>query len=397
MTGSTSDPADSITFAVEPDTSGFPAVVDAAFRTAVSQSKLGGDSTQRYFDALNQTSDFWGDLATGAITFAPGVDPKGNPVFMASNGNVEMRLKAEFVSDGGKPGDLVGNATVATHNTTLGVSSWTAVAVRIATMPLYLKFTADLFSKLAVPIYRNMARVVTDLASRVQQATSTENASIDALEMADRLVGQDSQVVDNVVAETGEQGLKYMSIEWGSVALDVACLAPLMALPLLAEFLSHAMTHALIVQNLTGTDFTWQQTIVHGESAMQPGQNTLPGLKHESGADGDVTLSSSASFQTVNYTDYGAIGYVLQLHPADGSPDATLVVNVPWAGDNAVWVGTATDPDQAYQQHGRPNGQLTTKAAFGGYTVTLSLNKLSGQTYDSYYYCSTAVIEEATR
>ena len=32
MTGSTSDPADSITFAVEPDTSGFPAVVDAAFR-----------------------------------------------------------------------------------------------------------------------------------------------------------------------------------------------------------------------------------------------------------------------------------------------------------------------------------------------------------------------------
>ena len=128
---------------------------------------------------------------------------------------------------------------------------------------------------------------------------------------------------------------------------------------------------------------------------MQPGQNALPGLKHESGADGDVTLSSSASFQNVNYTDYGAIGYVLQLHPADGSPAATLVVNVPWAGDNAIWAGTAADPDQAYEQHAAPTGQLTTKATFGGYTVTLSLNKLSGKTYDSYYYCSTAIIEPA--
>jgi hypothetical protein len=397
MTGSTPDPADSITFAVEPDTSGFPTVVDPAFRAAVNQSKLGGDSTQQYFDALNQTSDFWGDLVSGAITFAPGVDPKGNPVFMASNGNVEMRLAAEFVSDGGKPGDLAGNATVATRDKTLGVSSWTAVAVRIATMPLYLKFTADLFSKLVVPIYRNTARVLTDLASRLQQATRTEAPSIDALAEASQVVEQDSAIVDNVAAEVGEEGLEYMSIEWGSVVLDVAGLAPLMALPMLAEFLGHAMTHALIVQNVTGTDFTWTQTVVHGETAMQPGQNALPGLKHESGADGDVTLSSSAAFQTVNYTDYGSIGYVLQLHPADGSPAATLVVSVPWEGDNTVWVGTAGDPDQAYRQHSVPTGQLATKATFGGYTVTLSLNKLTGKTYDSYYYCSTAIIEEASR
>jgi hypothetical protein len=396
MTGDTPDPADSITFAVEPDTVGFPAVVDAAFRDAVSKSKLGGDDTQQYFDALNGTSDFWGDLASGAITFAPGVDPKGNPVFMASNGNVQMRLAAEYVAGGGKPGDLIGSATVAARNMTTGVSSWTAVAVRIATMPVYLKLTADLFTKLLVPIYRNTARVLTDLASRLQQATSTETPAIDPLAEAQEVVATDSRVVDSIVSEMGEEGVKYMSIEWGSVVLDVAGLAPLMALPMIAEFIGHAMTHAIIVQNLTGTDFTWGQTIVHGDSAMLPGQNALPGLKKDTGADGDITLSSSAAFQAINYTDYGDIGYVVQLQPAGGGPAATLVISVPWAGDNAIWVGAATDPKQAFQQHTTPDGQLSTKATFGGYTVTLSLNKLSGKTYNSYYYCSTAIIEPAS-
>jgi hypothetical protein len=180
------------------------------------------------------------------------------------------------------------------------------------------------------------------------------------------------------------------------VALDVACLAPLMALPMLAEFLGHAMTHALIVQNVTGTDFTWTETIVHGESAIQPGQNALPGLKHESGADGDVTLSSSASFQNVNYTDYGAIGYVLQLHPADGSPAATLVVNVPWVGDNAIWVGQSDeDPNQLYEEHSVPDGRLSVTASFGSYKVTWSINKLSGETEGAYFYGVLGVIEKA--
>ena len=41
-----------------------------------------------------------------------------------------------------------------------------------------------------------------------------------------------------------------------------------------------------------------------------------------------------------------------------------------------------------------PDGKLSVTASFGKYKVTLSLNKISGKTYDSYYYCSTAVIQE---
>jgi hypothetical protein len=181
------------------------------------------------------------------------------------------------------------------------------------------------------------------------------------------------------------------------VALDFAGLAPLMALPMIFEQLGHAMTHALIVQNVTDTDFTWTQTIVHGTSAMQPGVTQLPALKHEKGTGDqpDVTLSSSASFQVINTTDYGSVGYVLQLTPAGGGPAATLVISVPWAGQNTIWAGSATNAETAYTQHSQPDGNLSVKASFGPYAVTLSLNKLTGKTYDSYYYCSTAIIEPA--
>jgi hypothetical protein len=388
------DPTGQITFTTEPDTEGFPAVVNDAFRNAVGKSMKGGDSTQEYFDALNQTSDFWGDLANKSITFAEGVDPSGRPVYMASNGNVEMRLKAEYVENGGGPGTVVGRATVETANTTTAVSMATAMAVRVATMPPYLKITADLFQKLLIPVYKNSSRVLTNLADRIAQATRTETPAIDAEALAEELTQAESQVVDNVVEEVGEEGVAYMAIEWGQVALDFAGLAPLMALPMIFEQLGHAMTHALIVQNVTDTDFTWTQTIVHGTSAMQPGASQLPALKYEKGAT-DVTLSSSASFQVINTTDYGSVGYVLQLTPAGGGPAATLVISIPWAGQNTIWAGAAGDPQTAYEQHSQPDGNLTVKAPFGSYTVTLSLNKLTGKTYDNYYYCSTAVIESA--
>jgi hypothetical protein len=388
------DPTGQITFTTEPDTEGFPAVVNDAFRNAVGKSMKGGDSTQEYFDALNQTSDFWGDLANGSITFAEGVDPSGRPVYMASNGNVEMRLKAEYVENGGGPGTVVARSTVETANTTTAVSMATAMAVRVATMPVYLKITADLIDKLLVPIYKNSSRVLTNLADRIAQATRTETPAIDADALAEELTQAESQVVDNVAEEVGEEGVAYMAIEWGQVALDFAGLAPLMALPMIFEQLGHAMTHALIVQNVTDTDFTWTQTIVHGTSAMQPGASQLPALKHEKGAT-DVTLSSSASFQVINTTDYGSVGYVLQLTPAGGGPAATLVISIPWAGQNTIWAGAAGDPETAYEQHSQPDGNLTVKAPFGSYTVTLSLNKLTGKTYDNYYYCSTAVIEPA--
>ena len=379
----------SITFSTDPDTGGYPAVVDDAFTRAVQGSKEGGDATAQFFDELNQTSDFWGDLADGKITFAPGVDPQGNPVYMASNGNVEMRLAASYVDGGGQPGDVVGRATIATRAKTTGISNWTALAVRVATMPVYLQLTHDLFDKLLYPIYKNTSTVVTKLAARIQEQTRVETPEIDALESADTVTSEASEVVDDVAAEVGAEGVDYMSIEWGAVALDVAGLAPLMALPMIFEELGHTMSHSLVVQNLTGRSFTWDIDVPHGRTSLRPGQRSLPGLADDDG----VTLSSSVTLQHVNTTDYSSIGFALGLHPDDGGPVATLVVDVPWAGDNTIWVGSSDGLSQAWERHsGSPDG-LSTTAVFGDYQVTLSLNTLSGTSDDAYFYCSTAVLE----
>lgn len=396
--GNANDANKTVTFAADPNTDGFPAVVNQAFLKAVNSSKAGGKATQQYFDALNQTSDFWGNLSSGRITFAPGVDPQGHPVYMASDGNVEMRVKVLYADDGTGVGAVVGRGSVATNNTTSEVSLWMALVVRVATMPVYLKITSDLFAKFVTPIYSNTTRVLKNLATRMQQETRVETPNIDALETSDDLLQAESEVVDNVAEEVGAEGVEWMSIEWSAVALDFAGLAPLMALPMIAEMLGHQMTHALIVQNLTTTDFSWSLTQVHGSTAMQPGQPKLPQLKVEAGqgADGaDVTLSYQAAFQFINATDYGSIGYVLQLQPADGGQPATLVVAVPWAGENIIWVGTSTDDARVtYDAHVQvADGQLSKSVTFGKYRVTLSLNASSGKTYDSYYYCSTAIIE----
>jgi hypothetical protein len=74
-----------------------------------------------------------------------------------------------------------------------------------------------------------------------------------------------------------------------------------------------------------------------------------------------------------------------------------LVVSIPWAGDNTIWVGpSAPSADDAWaQRSSSPSTSTTTSATFGAYKITLSINKLHGKTYDTYFYCSAAVIEPA--
>jgi hypothetical protein len=264
-------------------------------------------------------------------------------------------------------------------------------------MPVYLKITADLFTKFLIPIYNNTGRALTKLANVLEQATQVEDPAIDTLKASNKLLEEESEVIDNVET-VGAEGIEWMSIEWSSVALDFAGLAPLMALPMIAEFLGHKMAHSLIVQNLTNTDFTWSLTNINGSTAMKPGDTKISQLKVETGesTDGkDVTLSYQAAFQFINSNDYGSIGYVMQLNPADGGQVANLVIDVPWGGKNIIWLGTSADsPQTIYDAHTQTaDGQLSKTGTFGNYKVTLSLNKITGKTYDSYYYCSTAIIE----
>ncbi|WP_125777959.1 hypothetical protein [Antribacter gilvus] len=388
-----------VTFALEPQADGYPALVDDELRAALASAVRGGEHTQGYFDALNATSDFWGLVAAKTITFAPGVAPSGQPVLMASSGNVELRMIGAYTGppDGVGPQDhpVVGTLTIDTRNTTASISKVFAVGVRLATMPAYLPLTHDLFVKLLVPTYQNAKSVLGALAAKISKAAQVESPSIDPTAAADEVILEEEGALETV----GEEGIEYLAVEWGAVALDVAGIAPLMALPMLVEFLGHKMQHSLVVQNLTGQQLTLDLALVHGDQACAPASTTLPGLSTQDdpiNPGSTVTYSYDAYFQLINSTDLGDIGHVLTLTPSDGGAQVRVVTAVPWAGDNAIWVGESDLPARSlYAQRSVPNEHLTQTASVGNLKVTHSINRLSGTTDGDYFYCSMVLIEPA--
>jgi hypothetical protein len=107
-----------------------------------------------------------------------------------------------------------------------------------------------------------------------------------------------------------------------------------------------------------------------------------------------VQCTYQANTTFINSSNLGSIGYTLTLTPSDGGQVASLVVAIPWAGDNTIWVGQGeSDPERTYHAHSGVNGQVSQVATFGNYKVTLTINKLSGKTEDSYFYASMVVLE----
>jgi hypothetical protein len=393
------DDAPTVTFSLEPQADGYPALVDAALRTALAGAAAGGDRTQAYFDALNATSDFWGLVADKSITFSPGVSPSGQPVLMASSGNVELRLAGAYtgppegVDPSGKP--VVGIFTITTRNTTTSASKALAVAVRLASMPVYLKFSGDLFAKLLVPTYQNAKTLLGALADKISKASRVEAPEVDPLAETEDVLSAEEDLLE----EVGEDGIDFLAVEWGSVALDVAGMAPLMAIPMIVEFLGHDMQHSLIVQNMTSLTFSLELDLIHGKLACAPASTTLPALSTQTdplNPGAQVTYSYDAYYQLINSNDLGSIGHVLTLTPGDSGTKARLVTAIPWEGSNAIWLGQSDLSGEAlYAQYSVPNNALVQTGQFGSYRVTQSLNRLRGKIDGDYFYCSMVLIEPA--
>jgi hypothetical protein len=110
----------------------------------------------------------------------------------------------------------------------------------------------------------------------------------------------------------------------------------------------------------------------------------------------NVKCAYQANATFINSNDLGSIGYTLTLTPSDGGQAASLVVSIPWAGDNTIWVGQGSgSAEDTYNANQLPNEQVTQSATFGDYSIALTINKLSGKTQDQYAYSSLVVIEKA--
>jgi hypothetical protein len=410
------DPAKTVSVQLTPITSGFPNIHDDKYASALSKAKEGGGSTQQWFDAQNQTSDFWGWMAdhTGPNDnpFAPAVDPQGNPIQIASNGNVDMRNGAFFRAvpheqimaaiAAGDPAPIVGIGTIQTHNTTSEISRTISFGLGLVGIPPGIILTKKLFADLLSPVYKNFKTWVTKMSDQFKKASQVESPDIDPEAEDEGPIGDATDEIGDVGGELAAEGAEYLAVDWGSVALEAAGLGVIAAIPLLVSYLGHKMVNSVEIHNLTNLDFTWSVLDQEwGKASIMPkqdkGGNILPKMDYNTDSWGDKTtvkVAYSADFQFINSNDYGSIGYVLGLTPSDNSTPAKAVVSIPWAGDNTIWVGQSNDtPQNIYLQHSNPDGKLSVVANFGSYQITWSINALSGETEGAYFYGILGVIE----
>ncbi|VWC74835.1 hypothetical protein BLA50215_00833 [Burkholderia lata] len=384
---------------------GFPNVVDDYFKNAINQAKAGGDALQSFYDAMNQTSDFWGWLAENAgdnlNPFAPGHDPDGNPIMMGSSGNVDMRYGAFYRgdTDAAKAEDdetpVVGVATIQTGNTTTRASKTLSFALSVAGLPPGILLTKALFGDLLSPLYANMKTWITKNASDIQEAAQVEDPDVDPEDAADDALSDASGEVEDVGGELAEEGVEYATINWGAGALEVAGMGALAAVPMIVSFLGHNMVTSVMIVNETDYDFTWNIAYQDaGKTSVSPKSDdgkVIPKMDYYTDIWGDKTsvkCAYEANFQFINSSDLGSIGNLITLTPSGGATSvANLLVSVPWSGDNTVWVGPSSGNAQStYEAHSAPNDQLSVSSTFDQYKVTVAITKLRGETKGQYFY-----------
>lgn len=410
------DPAKTVNIQLTPITQGFPHIHDDKYTSALAKAKEGGDSTQQWFDAQNQTSDFWAWLAehTGPDDnpFAPAIDPQGNPIQIASNGNVDMRNGAFYrdhpsaqalaVAANGDPAPIVGIGTIQTHNTTNEISRTISFGLGLLGIPPSIYLSKKFFADLLSPVYKNFKTWATKMADKFKKASQVESPEIDPQAEDEAPISDATSSAEDLGGELAAQGAEYLAVDWGSVALECAGVAAVAAIPLLVSYLGHKMVNSVEIHNLTDIDFNWSVLAqVHGQASVMPKEDKdkiIPRMNYNTDSWGDKTtvkVAYSADFQFINVTDYTPIGYVLGLTPSDGGTQAKAVASIPWAGDNVLWVGQSNDsPEAVYQEHTMvPDGKLSVTASFGNYKLTWSVNKLRGETDGAYFYGILGVIE----
>jgi hypothetical protein len=407
------DPAKTLSTQLTPITQGFPHIYDDNYTAALGKAKQGGTNTENWFDAQNQTSDFWGWMAGHSAPdnnpFAPAVDPQGNPIQIASNGNIDMRNGAFYrdpkdvlaAIEAGDPAPIVGIGTVQTHNTTSGLSRNISFGVGLLGIPPGIILTKKLFADLLKPVYQNFKTYVTKMSKQFKEASEVETPDIDPESESEGPLSDASDEIGDIGGDLAAEGAEYLAVDWGSVALESAGLGVIAAIPMLVSFLGHKMVNSVEIHNLTELDFSWSVlSQVHGQASIMPKEDkgkVIPKMDFNTDSWGDKTtvkVAYAADFQFINTNDFASIGYVLGLAPVSGGTQAKTVVSVPWAGDNTIWTGQSNDaPDTLYEEHSNPDGKLSVSASFGSYKLTWSITKLSGETDGAYFYGLLGVIE----
>jgi hypothetical protein len=152
------------------------------------------------------------------------------------------------------------------------------------------------------------------------------------------------------------------------------------------------------VTNYTDSDVEW--TLEHaynGAMTARPASLVIPKMGRATDAWGDTTdvpVAYQADFFSTNSSGFAGTGYAIRLSAAGLSgEDIAVVVSVPWALDNAIWLGPVpADGNWAglYDNVGS-DGALAVEHGNRHLHVEMGIDALSGH-HDS-YHCALRITE----
>jgi hypothetical protein len=396
-------PPPSLAFSLVNPTSslGIPTEVNDGYTILLDNAVSGGEGTATYLGrmlAFATFADYLSKAGDAAFTVSDG--PSGSQQAVASNAGTSMAIAvalndnlAETDFDG-VPVRGVASVRMATSHP-YDIVKYTEFGISLGELPPGLAVSKALMDALFRPLLNRLTSFVQDTISSWLESDVGELDGI-----ADALADTAADVAADVAEETTEIVVEEavvaeISLDLGAIAPPLAALGLLIAVPLLIELLAKDFQVHFEVNNLTDHDVDWAIEYAYdGSMTAQPASPTIPKMGRATDAWGDKTdmpVAYQADFSSTNASGFEGTGFVMRLSvpdlPEDG--DIAVVLSVPWAADNSIWLGAAppgTDWQQLWNDHGGGGGPLAVNYGTRNLYVDMGLDAASG--HGDSYHCA---------
>lgn len=380
---------------------GIPTEVTDDYQLLLDNAVSGGAGTSTYLERMLSFATFAGYLSKAgddAFTYSDG--PDGAQQAVATNAGTTMTVGVQL-NDGLEETDLDGvpvrgiaTVRMATAHP-YDIVKYAEFGVSLAEIPPGLAVGKALMNALFRPLLNRLTSFVQDT---IQSWLEADVGELDGV--ADALADTAADVAADVAEETTEIVVEEavvaeISLDLSAIAPPLAALGLLIAVPLLIEMMAKEFQVHFEINNLTDHDVEWAIEYAYdGAMTAQPASSTIPKMGRATDAWGDQTdipIAYQADFSSTNASGFEGTGFVMRLSipdlPADG--DIAVVLSVPWALDNSIWLGAApagTDWQSLWDQHGGGGGPLAVDYGTRNLYVDMGIDAASG--HGDSYHCA---------
>ena len=375
------------------------------FNTLVEDALNGGDAVYDFFAGHFQAlQTLYNTIATGGDeVWIDGVDKNtGLPTQFVEMGDDFLTVGHQF-TDTDPLQNGTGDPTVykpvgvtyVVLTTNQGTSQMILNDIHYAGLGIGGLLTMPVLSKIALSLIKSVGRWLRGVAQKIAQrvAGGGEEDPDDAEDAVETDAADAAGEAGETGAEIGGGLLADVTISTAAGAAFVVGLA-VFAIVLFLQLMAKQMNAQMRFYNMTATDVTFGVCLTQTGTGMQGGPAAVGSTQTVKKVgpvptppwitSSDTAISySEANF--INTDELAGIGYVLNADANGGFPGFRVLVNIPSADTNSLYVGFTTEDcnklwtEQEDNQQQPPNTNLTASTTSGSYTLRIATNANSGQ------------------